>query len=299
MKTIKKMVVLLFLAMVPASAVEFSANDPAQVILDAADQPFVSFVNATIQVVLPPLPPPGDLSNPKLSHVRDLLLSRISSIDLNVNPARGNELVEKLTAMCSLRDWLLVHPVYGNIILTFQINETASLAVLAGLSNGSITTKDAKRIMDSLNKNPSVDALLLAAEGGMPKSKAIIEFKQKPGSESLLELSEKLGKEQGVEDYLSEDPQNYLKQIDSSEFIFNAIGYDDITYAAKLWVEYMSLEGNLSLEVKELKSNLEEKIPGIKGDGLKTPYTGHQLNWQGMEDLIKESRRWAATHSAM
>ena len=51
MKTIKKMVVLLFLAMAPAPAVEFSANDPAQVILDAADQPFVSLVNATVMIV--------------------------------------------------------------------------------------------------------------------------------------------------------------------------------------------------------------------------------------------------------
>lgn len=285
---------LLWLATV--APVAASTDDPTRPILDASDKPFISFVDATIQVALPPLPPPGDkLSDPKLSQVRDLLWSRISLVDLNVNPANKKELVDMLTAMCSLRGWLLQHPVYSNLALTFKIDETAPFAVLAGLINGSITVEDAKRIMDSLNKNPPIDTLLLAAEGGVLKSKAIAEFKQKAGSESLSELSGELAEEQGEEVLFSDDPENYLKQIDPAVFIFHAAGSYYFRYTAELLVEYISRGGNVNLEGNDLKSDLEEKIPGI--EGLTLPGSGDKLDWHKMEYLIKISRKWAATHS--
>jgi hypothetical protein len=266
--------------------------------LDAADKPFVSLVNATVQLTLPPLPSPGDMqAAPELSKVRDLLWDRIASAssDLKVDQAHEKETISTLNTMCSLREWLLRQPAYSNLALTFKIDRIASRALLVGLSNGSMTTKDGAKIMEALNKGMSREMLLAVAESDAPQSNVLKNYLTGTRSLSLYDLADKLADEQGGKDIFFSDPNDLIKQVNVAEFLVNGVDVVITTFTTKLLVAYVSEGGNLNVGEAELMQNFDKKFPdSFVGT---EPITNSQISTLTLLNLIRGANAWQTNRS--
>ncbi len=239
--------------------------DVIQPILQAANLPFTDFVTRVVPVQPMQLvrPVPNAAASPVFS-VSDLLWRRITALDLVAGGNNKLETIRLWESLCQLRLWILKADAYANVLFAAYIEDSISMATLASISSGAITSAEAKQVLQGIGPAISTASLLAVIDSIVPNSVVVSNFKrERAEKQSLLGLAYNLSKEfHELEDtrlpklLASERPASLIRFAASS-----TIGRE----LALTLIEYAARGGDLNLSQMELVANVKKLIPDLVG----------------------------------